>query len=199
MTDTLVPLVNFLHEAGMLAEIPRSGFAFLGSGKQSVAEHSYRVALTAHVLASLFSQKIDKYKLMMLCLLHDLPESRIGDLNYVQKKYVTAHTQKALNDIEKDSVLGPEVVSWIKEYEEGNTLEAKLAHDADQLELLLMLKQEEEKGNERAAEWYKNAIKRLITDEAKKMAEAISQTPTDSWWMGDRKDSHWIHGGKKGI
>ena len=37
-------IVNLLHEVGMLAHIPRSGFAFLGLGKQSVAEYSYRVA-----------------------------------------------------------------------------------------------------------------------------------------------------------
>ena len=198
MKDSLTPLVNFLHEAGMLAEIPRSGFAFLGSGKQSVAEHSFRVALTAYALASRVAKTtlIDRYKLMMLCLLHDLPESRIGDLNYVQKKYVTPNMEKALDDIETASPLGTEVIGWIKEYEEAKTVEAQLAHDADQLELLLMLKREEEKGNERAKEWFNNAVKRLKSDEAKSMAKAIFETSTDEWWMGDREDPHWVNGGK---
>jgi len=34
---------KFLYEVGMLQRTPRSGFAFLGSGKQSVAEHTYRM------------------------------------------------------------------------------------------------------------------------------------------------------------
>jgi putative hydrolases of HD superfamily len=197
MTQNYTSLVHFLNEAGMLAEIPRSGFAFLGSGKQSVAEHSFRVALAAFALASLMKQKVDHYKLTMLCLLHDLPESRIGDLNYVQKKYVCPDLDKALKDIESAYPMGNEVVSWIKEYEEGITLEAQIAHDADQLELLLMLKREEELGNPRALEWFKNSIQRLISPEAKLIAESISKTPTDGWWMTDRNDPHWINGGKE--
>ena len=49
----MIEIVNLLHEIGMLSSIPRSGFAFLGSGKQSVAEHSFRVTLIAYVLARL--------------------------------------------------------------------------------------------------------------------------------------------------
>lgn len=196
MTKNYTSIINFLHETGMLAEIPRSGFAFLGSGKQSVAEHSFRVALTAYALAGLMKQKVDHYKLTMLCLLHDLPESRIGDLNYVQKKYVTPDLDKALDDIESAYPMGPEVVAWIKEYEEGVTLEAQITHDADQLELLLKLKKEQEHGNPRAQEWFENAVQRLKLPEAKQLAESIANTSTDNWWMTNRDDPHWIHGGR---
>ncbi len=34
----------------------------------------------------------------MMCLFHDLPEARIGDLNYVNKKYVQANEEKAIAD-----------------------------------------------------------------------------------------------------
>jgi putative hydrolases of HD superfamily len=126
--------VDLFHEVGMLALIPRSGFAFLGSGQQSVAEHSYRVTIIAYALSSLVKQPINQHRLVMMCLFHDLPESRIGDLNYVQKKYVTANTNKVLEELETQSPVGPEIVDWINEYEKGETLEAQLAHDADQLE-----------------------------------------------------------------
>lgn len=194
------PIVNFLNEAGMLARIPRSGFAFLGTGQQSVSEHSYRTALIGHALATitmnLSSAPVDRYKLLMMCLVHDLPEARIGDLNYVQKKYLTPNLDKALNDIEKGSPLGPEIVEWIKEYEEGLSIEAQIAHDADQIELLLMLKQEQEMGNPRAAEWVKNALKRIKTESGKQLAESILQTSSDDWWFEDRNNAHWIDGGK---
>jgi putative hydrolases of HD superfamily len=36
-------IVNFLFEVGILSKTPRSGFYFLGSGNQSVAEHINRV------------------------------------------------------------------------------------------------------------------------------------------------------------
>jgi putative hydrolases of HD superfamily len=189
-------LVHLLHEIGMLAHIPRSGFAFLGTGEQSVAEHSFCAALIGHFLAGLSPDPVDRYKLMMLCLLHDLPESRMGDLNYVQKKYVQANVHLVLKDIGQSSPYGSEIVKWIEEYEEGVSLEAKLAHDADQLELLLVLRREQDKGNPKAVKWAENACKRLQTDIAKQVAEAILSTPSDEWWLKDPEDPHWIDGGK---
>lgn len=189
--------VDLLNEIGMLSLIPRSGFAFLGSGRQSVAEHSFRVALVAYTLARLISQPLNIHRLVMMCLFHDLPEARIGDLNYVQKKYVVPHLDKALEDLMTGSFLGPEIVALIQEYEQGETLEAQLAHDADQLELLLVLKREEELGNVRATEWMANLLKRIQTEAGQQIAEAICQTPSDAWWWKDKSDPHWIDGGKK--
>ena len=40
----LTSIVDFLFEVGILAKTPRSGFHFLGSGEQSVAEHINRVS-----------------------------------------------------------------------------------------------------------------------------------------------------------
>ncbi|MBA2368433.1 MAG: HD domain-containing protein [Candidatus Protochlamydia sp.] len=188
-------IVNLLNEIGMLAHIPRSGLGFLGSGKQSVAEHSYRVALIAYALARLSKDSIDLNKLVMICLLHDLPEARIGDLNYVQKKYVEPMLEKALQDLSDGSFLGPEIVGWIEEYENGTSLESKIAHDADQLELILLLKREHELGNIKAADWYQKARQRLTTPMGVELAESIIQTSSDSWWIGNPDDPHWIDGG----
>jgi putative hydrolases of HD superfamily len=190
-------IVNLLNEIGMLAHIPRSGFAFLGSGRQSVAEHSYRMTLVAYALACLIDEPVNMYKLIMMCLFHDLPEARIGDLNYVQKKYVAPKLDKALDDIASGSFLGPEIVAWIQEYEQGTSLEAQLAHDADQLELILVLKREQELGNPQASAWIENTLKRLKTEAGKKIGETICLTPSDNWWLEDKKDPHWINGGKE--
>lgn len=176
-------IVKLLHEIEMLSQIPRSGFAFLGSGKQSVAEHSFGVALIAHALARLTKEPVDHDKLIMLCLVHDLPESRIGDLNYVQKRYVKPDLEKAVEDIRRGSVLGPEIAHWIQEYERNESLEAKLAHDADQLELLLILKKEQELGNGRAMEWFQRAVERLETDAGKELASQIADVSSEAWWQ----------------
>ena len=189
-------IVNLLNEIGMLAHLPRSGLGFLGSGKQSVAEHSFRVALIAYALARLSKDPIDLNKLIMICLLHDLPEARIGDLNYVQKKYVQPRLEKALEDLSKGSFLGPEIVDWIGEYEKGTTLESKIAHDADQLELILLLKREHELGNLKAADWYQRVRQRIATPMGLELAESIIQTSSDNWWMVNPDDPHWIDGGK---
>lgn len=180
MTD-FSNIVNLLNEGEMLSSIPRSGFAFLGSGRQSVAEHSYQTTLVAYALARLVPYPIDVHKVIMMCLFHDLPEARIGDLNYVQKKYVTPKLDQALVDIQSGSPLGPEIVAFIQEFEEGKTPEAQLANDADHLELLLILKQEQERGNKKAADWAASLEKLLQTEIGRQVAKEIRQTPSDAW------------------
>ena len=43
---------EFLFEVGMLKRTPRTGYQFLGSGGESVADHSFRTAVIGYVLAS---------------------------------------------------------------------------------------------------------------------------------------------------
>ena len=44
-------IANFLFEVGILARTPRSGFHFLGTGDQTVAEHINRVSYIGYMLA----------------------------------------------------------------------------------------------------------------------------------------------------
>ena len=43
-------IANFLFEMGMLKKTPRTGFQFLGSGKESVAEHVLQVIFIGYTL-----------------------------------------------------------------------------------------------------------------------------------------------------
>lgn len=180
----------------MLFKTPRSGFAFLGSGSQSVAEHSYRMAWIALVLADLAPEKPNRERVLLLALAHDLPEARTGDLNYVNKRYVAADERKASQDIRDAYPCGQWLYDALIEYQEGKTIEAKLAHDADQLELLFVLKQEMETGNPRALRWFEKVRERLNSPIAHQMADTILETNSEAWWCADLNDPHWIHGGK---
>jgi putative hydrolase of HD superfamily len=42
-------MADLLFEARMLKETPRSGFQFLGAGRESVAEHVYSATFIAYV------------------------------------------------------------------------------------------------------------------------------------------------------
>ncbi len=79
---------DYLNEVGMLNRTPRSGFAFLGAGQQSVAEHVQRMLHVAFLLARLSQEKVDELHLLHLVMFHDLPEARTGDHNYVHHRYV---------------------------------------------------------------------------------------------------------------
>lgn len=188
-------IANFLFEAGMLKRTPRTGFQFLGSGAESVAEHVFRTVYIGYTLGHL-AKDVDKERLMKMCLFHDLPEARTGDLNYVNKKYVTADEEKAVNDLAKTLPFGSEIRELIFEFMEGKTLEAKLAYDADQLEIILALKEYKDLGNTYADEWLSFAAKRLKTDIARELAETILETDSSLWWFSDKGD-WWIKGGRE--
>lgn len=185
-------IANFLFEVGMLKRTPRTGFQFLGSGAESVAEHIFRTIYIGYTLGKL-EQNADTDKIIRMCLFHDLPEARTGDLNYVNKKYVKADEKKAIKDLTDTLPFGTEMEELIIEYLEGESLEAKLAHDADQLELILALKEHKDLGNKYADEWLEFALKRLKTAPAKDLAKTILETDSSLWWFSDKND-WWVNG-----
>lgn len=177
------PLIHLFNEVGMLAKTPRSGFAFLGTGQQSVADHSHRMTFIAFVLSKHAEEKIDLSKLLMMCLLHDLPEARTGDLNYVNKRYVKADEHRVIDELAAKHPIGAELGELLREYIKAETAEAKIAHDADQIELLLVLKELADTGNPRAMEWFNGVEARVKTKAGKQVAELIRATPSDGWWL----------------
>ncbi|MEA3348025.1 MAG: HD domain-containing protein [Pseudomonadota bacterium] len=95
-------MAEFLFSAAMLRRTPRSGLQFLGSGRESVAEHVFQTMITGYTLAKMELEgggEIDEKRLLQLCLLHDLLEARTGDLNYVNKKYLEVDEAGALADM----------------------------------------------------------------------------------------------------
>lgn len=190
----LRPIANFLFEVGMLRRTPRSGLQFLGSGTDSVAEHILRVSYLAFVMGRIVPQ-VDSQRLLLMCMLHDLPEARTGDLNYENKKYVTVDEPKAIRDLAAPLPFGAEIVALLTELEAGATLEARLAHDCDQLELLLVLKEEQDRGNPQTADWIQVALQRLREPIARELAQEILRTHSADWWWGDRGE-WWVWAGK---
>ncbi len=185
-------IVNFLFEIGILKKTPRSGYQFLGTGNESVAEHSFRVAVIAYLLAK-NEPKADMQKVVLMSLFHDFHEARTGDHNYVHKRYVTVNENKAVNDLARKLSFGQEIVSLINEFNSRDTLEAQLSQDADQLDFILELKRQQDLGNISAAEWLKYSAKRLITNFAKTLADEISTTDSSDWWF-KKKEDLWING-----
>jgi putative hydrolase of HD superfamily len=184
-------IVDFLFEAGMLARSPRSGFFFLGSGDQSIAEHLNRVTYIGFALAQMAGD-VDVSKVLQMCMFHDFAEARTSDLNYVHQKYVKADEHKAIADFTSIIPFGDKIASLIEEYEVRKTKESLLAKDADNLEWIMSLKEQFDIGNERAKEWIPSAVKRLKTKEAKMLGAKIIKTSSDRWWFADKGDKWWV-------
>ncbi len=188
-------IANFLFEAGMLKRTPRTGYQFLGSGAESVAEHIFRTVYIGYALGRM-DGTADVDRIVKMCMFHDLPEARTGDQNYVNKKYVTVDSGKAVEDMAKALSFGEDIKDAILEFEEGRTEEAMLARDADQLEFIIALKEHKDLGNNYAEEWLEFSLKRLQTVTAQELAKVILETDSSLWWFGD-KGEWWVRGGKK--
>ncbi len=175
-------IVDLLFEAKMLKEIPRAGYHFLGIGKESVAEHCFAATFLAYVMARM-EPEVDSLRLITMCLVHDLAEARTGDLNYVQKKYVIADEAKAIADATAGLPFGSDIKALVAEFNAQTTIEAKLAHDADQISFILDLKALSDTGGKTPEKWLPFVIDRLKTGLGKRLAEAIINRSWDDWWI----------------
>ena len=185
-------LINFLFEVGMLKKTPRTGYQFLGTGRETVAEHSYRTAIIGYLL-TLQVPKADSLTTVLMCLYHDLHEARTGDHNYVAKRYVAVDEEKAIQDLAEDLPMGDEIRAMTQDFNQGDSIEARVANDADQLDLILALKEQQDLGNKYATEWLSFAVKRLQTEAAQAMAKEILKTDSTDWWF-EKKTEWWVNG-----
>jgi 5'-deoxynucleotidase YfbR-like HD superfamily hydrolase len=196
-------IANFVYETGIHSKTPRSGFWFLGSGSQSVAEHLFHTAMITYALVHL-EPKVDKNKVVLMALFHDIGEGRTSDHNYIHQRYGRLAEGQAVEDMSKSIPFGKEILELFNEEQSKKTLEARLVKDADTLEWIVTLRGEEVKGNTKAIKWINIAMKRLKTDSAKKLGKVLLKTNPDSWWFDakdawfvDRKEEHKKWGSKK--
>jgi putative hydrolases of HD superfamily len=191
MTDELERLAGFLYEMGLLKRYKRTGWFVLGVGDpESVADHSFRAAVIAAALAALEGASPERAAL--LSLFHDSQETRLTDLPYVSKPYVTKAPNEEVTGAQTRGLPGPvaDVVEGaVGEYEEHASLEARCAHDADKLECLLQAIEYGEHGYRNTQPWLDSSLAQLQTVSAKRIAgEALRTGSLD--WLGEALGAH---------
>lgn len=191
--DRLKRLTDFLNEVGMLRRTPRTGYQFLGAGRENVAEHSFRTAVIGYVLARQVGA--DANKTVMLCLFHDLHEARSGDFNYLSRIYNRTDRTLALRHATMGTGLAEDILGLWEELEGKESLEAQLAQDADQLDLIFNLKEQQDLGNAYAVKWLDAAVERLGTDIARDLARTARETDHTDWWFLGPEEGWWARKG----
>ena len=171
-------VADFLFEIGTLRNMRRMQSQILPESNDTIASHSFEVALIGMILAR--NENVDENKVIKMCLFHDLAEARIGDANFIHKFYVKADEEKALRDQVADTPIAAEVLEIIEEFEARETKEAVIAKDADLLDQILVqsatIKNQEDKEL-----WNENSAKGLQTETAKELAKVLSDTNPLSW------------------
>ena len=71
------PIARFFFEAGMLKKMRRTGYPFLGSGGESVADHCFRAGLIGYTLA-LLEEDCDAPRVALMMMAHDQTDATIS-------------------------------------------------------------------------------------------------------------------------
>jgi putative hydrolases of HD superfamily len=150
---------------------------------ESIAEHSFRTAIIGYLLAVM--EGADPAKTAALCLFHDTQETRIGDVPSVGKGYVVTAPNP---EVTADQVTGfpaeagQAVRELVEEYEARQSLEARLAKDADKLECLIQAREYQAQGHQDVPPWIETSAAALKSSSARRLAEACQQVPPRQWW-----------------
>jgi putative hydrolase of HD superfamily len=183
VAEDLSAVARFLYEAGTLKQTKRTGWWMAGvRDPESVAEHSWRTALLASIIAKL--EGADPARAAYLAVWHDSQETRTGDVNHLGKKYAAGADPQAVT---ADQVAGmPELLAsavreLVAEYEEKESAEAICARDADKLECMIQGIEYKTQGYENAQRWIDNSRRRLTTKSANELADAVLTTGSLDW------------------
>ncbi len=139
-------MISVLNELQRLKRLDRTGWVLRGMppGAESVASHSYGVALTAMLLADEVSARgveVDVERVLRLALLHDLAETRTGDMPRTMAKYYDVEARKraeraAFDDVMRGATNAARYGELHEDYERRASVEARLVKAADVIDLL---------------------------------------------------------------
>jgi putative hydrolase of HD superfamily len=133
-------VLRFLRTAGRLKETARAGWGLRGVGDpESVADHSFGVALLALVLSRGADPPLDREHCVAMALVHDLAESLVGDITPYDGISAAEKHRRERGAMESlAAMLGDdEVLRLWEEYGAAATPEARFVKDLDKLETVL--------------------------------------------------------------
>lgn len=179
------PIANFLYEVGLLKRVKRSGWWLAGiKDPETVAEHSYRAAIIAHLIATL--EHADAERACAIALFHDTHEARVLDLHKVAARYIDTGPAEAAAVREQvlplPDAVRPAVQALKEAFTSRASAEARIARDADYLECLAQALEYQAQGNPNVGDWITNCRRRLETRSAQKLAAELVRTKPDQWW-----------------
>lgn len=172
--------IQFAQIVGKLKSIKRTGWVnFNIPTPESVAEHSFRLAMLAMILAP--KLKLDQLKTIKMSLIHDLGEAEIGDI-------VTMHGGKVLDNLPEKLLIerlalvqilalveNEEYIKLFDEYEANCTPEAKLVKELDKLEMAIQAYEYERKHNINLELFFETTRSKVASKEIKDILNEVEK------------------------
>lgn len=143
MEKKLHQILQFIGKAEQLKKEMRH--SWLSNNRQeSVAEHTWRMALMAILLKDQLQVEVSLEKVLKMIIIHDLVEIEAGDVSALDvlrnpgiKEEKVAKELKAIENIKQElsGKVGQEIYDLWHEFEAKATSEAKFANALDKLEV----------------------------------------------------------------
>lgn len=146
----LINCLEFIKQCEKLKSTLRTAYTSTGR-QESTAEHTWRLCLMAMVFEQEFAN-INFSRLLKICIIHDLGEAIHGDIpavdetnshnKSIQERQDLKQLLSSLEQSQQDYFLA----LW-DDYEQGNSLEAKIVKGLDKLETLIQHNQGQNPGD----------------------------------------------------
>ena len=168
--------LKWLYRQGWLQRrVPRSCC-------ESVAEHSFAVAILAMLMADSTFPELDREKLLGMALLHEFGEIDAGDLtprDGVEPAEKHRREQESVKRVLGGLSRGASYVDLWREYAEGRSAEARFLREVDRLEMGLQAVVYEHQGHGDLGEFLDSAKQQIQSPELQEiLAEIITLRTT---------------------
>lgn len=181
--------INLLFELGSLRFMKRMWQRFLNDDFANLAEHHFRMFWIAMVIAA-HEENVDTGKLAKMVLVHDIAESRAGDVDYLARQYVVRNEELGIKDMLAGTSIEGEFLGLWEEYEKNESIEAKIAKDADNLDVDFELAERAAKGSKLKEQWTDMreyvVREKLHTETAKHLREQLTDANPHEWHLMGR-------------
>ncbi len=174
----ILEFINFARTINKSKKIKRAGFVREGvSHPESVADHCFLVIVMTMVLAPYLG--VDEQKLIKMSIIHDLAETKVGDL-VAERGKVRDEKFKAEKERKEEEVIKELLGSFSEEYiqifhemHEKKTREAQIFKQLDRLEMAMQATEYENEQGKNLSEFYENAQMHITDPLLKEILEKL--------------------------
>lgn len=178
-------IIKFAQIVGKLKTVKRTGWVNAGiKNPESVADHSYRLAVLSKILGE--ELKLNTEKLVKMALIDDLAESLVGDLVIERGEEIVGDKDKkfkleerAIKEIFSNIDNGQEYISLWQETQKAKSREAQILKQLDKLEMVIQaLEYEGQVDSQKLDEFWVNAGKYIKNDQLKSIFKELASKRT---------------------
>ena len=173
-------LSNFFFQIANLKNLSRTGWKvkLQISNSESVADHSYMMAVMAMVISDI--KNMNTEKTIKMSILHDWAESKIGDfmpdeITSDKKNMLEENAMAEILTMLPHKVQEEYSILWM-EYKDNKSKESKFVHQLDRLEMVLQAKiYEKDVDPGKIKPFMMSAVDKIHDDDLKKIFSEITQ------------------------